>query len=245
MGASPRSRIDISASRVDPRESTRRVGRIQMQGRERFRRRGAERTERNEGRSGTRNLRRAGRERLDRVLDRPAHRRSRTLGRLDRANALPQHLAAAPDLGRIGAFLRRQSRREKDAAGLAGRFEPRPGGRWRLGTSDVGRRLERNAFAGRRATRDRRAHRIPGNGPDGRKRRFAASDARSHAMTNDSAKMPDALLRVERISKKFRRRRRLARRHPSHPDGRNHRTGRRQRSRQVDPYQDHQRRAHA
>ena len=47
-------------------------------------------------------------------------------------------------------------------------FEPRPGGRRRLGTSDVGRRLERNAFAGRRATRDRRAHRIPGNGPDRR-----------------------------------------------------------------------------
>src|SRR5260370_25976577 len=128
-----------------------------MQGRERFRRRGEERAERNEGRSRAWNLRRAGREWLHRVLDRPADWRPRTAGRLDRANALPQHLVAAPDLGRIGAVLCSQSRREKDTAGLAGQFEPRLGGRWRLGTSDVGRRLERNPFGGRRATRDRRA----------------------------------------------------------------------------------------
>ena len=39
-----------------PEESTRRVARIQMQGRERFRRRGAECTQRNEGRCGARTL---------------------------------------------------------------------------------------------------------------------------------------------------------------------------------------------
>ena len=96
-----------------------------------------------------------------------------------------------------------QGRREKDTAGPAGRFEPRPRGRWRLGTADVELRLERNAFASRRATRDRRAHRFPGNGADGRKGRFAASDARTHAAMTDFANRPDAILRVEHISKSF------------------------------------------
>ena len=82
-------------------------------------------------------------------------------------------------------------------------FEPRPRGRWRLGTADVELRLERNAFASRRATRDRRAHRFPGNGADGRKGRFAASDARTHAAMTEFANRPDAILRVEHISKSF------------------------------------------
>ena len=67
-------------------------------------------------------LRRPGRESLDGVLDRPAHQRSRTVGRLGRTHALPQHLAAASDMGRIGAFFCGQGRREKDPAGPAGRF---------------------------------------------------------------------------------------------------------------------------
>ncbi len=82
-------------------------------------------------------------------------------------------------------------------------FEPRPGGRRRLGTSDVGRRLERNAFAGRRATRDRRAHRIPGNGPDGRIEEIRCERCSEPCDDEQLCKMPDALLRVERISKSF------------------------------------------
>ena len=97
--ASARSRYDIRASRLDPRKSVGRVGRIQMQGRERFRQRGAERAERNEGRRGARNLRRAGRQRAYGAVDRPAHRGSRAVGRLDRAHALPQHLAATASAG--------------------------------------------------------------------------------------------------------------------------------------------------
>ena len=67
----------------------------------------------------------------------------------------------------------------KTLAVLQVELEPRPGRRWRLGPSDVGRRLERNPFAGRRADRHRRTDRLPGNGPDGRERSFATSNARS------------------------------------------------------------------
>ena len=60
---------------------------------------------------------------------------------------------------------------------FASRSEPRLRCWWRLGTADVWRRLERNAFASRRTIRHRRPDRLPGNGADGRKRSFAASGA--------------------------------------------------------------------
>ena len=66
---------------------------------------------------------------------------------------------------------------EKTLPVLQADFEPRSRPRWRLGTADVGRRLERNAFASRRANRYRWPYRLPGNGSDGRERGFAASDA--------------------------------------------------------------------
>ena len=122
-GALPRGLDSTSARAAWIREKrTRRVARIQMQDRERFRRRGAECTQRNEGRCGARTLRRSGCEWLDGVLDRPAHQRSHTVGRLGRAHALPQHFASASDMDRIGALVCGQGRREKDTAGPAGRI---------------------------------------------------------------------------------------------------------------------------
>ena len=47
------------------------------------------------GRRGAWSLRRAGRQRADRAVDRPAHQDLAPVGRLDRADALPQHPVAA------------------------------------------------------------------------------------------------------------------------------------------------------
>ena len=89
---------------------------------------------------------------LDGAVDGPTHPRSRAVGRLGSANALPQHFAATAELDRVGARRCRRHSRPEDAARGAGRFQSRPRKRRRLGPSDVGRRLERRAGGDRGAT---------------------------------------------------------------------------------------------
>src|SRR6185312_6512656 len=63
--------------------------------------------------------------------------------------------------------------------------------------------LEQYAFAGRRTVRYRRPDRLPWNDVDGRQRSFAPGDACRGAIMDGSTQAPDALLRVERVSKSF------------------------------------------
>ena len=171
-GALPRADLDTTSAKAAwiRRHRLARMGRFQVQGRDRFRRRGAKRPERSEGRCGARNLCRAGRERPHGAADRPTHRRSRAVGRLGVADALPQHSCCSRRAG--------SHRRSPMSSTVAGQKtlpvvqadsnrDPAIAADWGPPMSDADWSDTLSEVAG--ATRHRGPGRVSGHGPDGRR----------------------------------------------------------------------------